>query len=321
MRLPGHVIAVDPANAARSDVLEEALVERAAEAAPAVVRAGRDHVDVGLVGVVRADEPDEEADDRPGRVLGHPRRPVKCWNHSRGSSWWSRRPPHHSSTDPDQEAVVGLDRAAERGVASVIARVDPGDDPGDAANSSEDERARRPRRGSRAGRGRRPRTGAKSQRPSCPSATDGECQADRQPRPAAPGPCLGRHRPAGRAATAQPAAAGDDDQPGRDRQDTAEDGDAPRPRPARPRRPRATPRAAVRGRIVRRPGRGSAPRDSGRTAGGRDDARPGGVGRAVRRRLGAWPVAGRVGHRCHRTVAGRPAADRRSNRVAGQRRA
>ena len=77
------------------------------------VRVGRDHVDVARRRVVLADERDEEPDEPAVRRLAIHDVPVKCWNHSRGSSARIRRPPHHSSTSADDPGVVGLGRAAE----------------------------------------------------------------------------------------------------------------------------------------------------------------------------------------------------------------
>ena len=56
------------------DVFEELVVQRAADALPSVVGAYPDHVDAGLVGVVRADKSDQEADDPITFVLGDPGR-------------------------------------------------------------------------------------------------------------------------------------------------------------------------------------------------------------------------------------------------------
>ena len=70
---PGN--GVDPADAALRHVVEESLVEHPAEAVTPMVRARGDQVDVGPIRVVRADEADQEADERAGGVLGDPRRP------------------------------------------------------------------------------------------------------------------------------------------------------------------------------------------------------------------------------------------------------
>ena len=56
---------------------EELLVQRPADPAPPVVWARRDHVRVRDLGMVGADEPDEEPDEPAAIVLGDPRRPAE----------------------------------------------------------------------------------------------------------------------------------------------------------------------------------------------------------------------------------------------------
>ena len=74
MRLPGQVTA--PTR--RAPRARASSKKRSYSARPSPRRRWfglvADHVDVGLVGAIRADEPDEEADQPPVVVLGDPRR-------------------------------------------------------------------------------------------------------------------------------------------------------------------------------------------------------------------------------------------------------
>ena len=122
-RLPGHVTARHPADATRPDVGEEPLVERPPEPAPPMVRARADHVDVGLVRPVRADEPDEEADQPIPLVLGDPGRAREVLEPQPRQEGVHLRPPHHSSIWPTSRAwSASTGRRRRNSPGSVIGR-------------------------------------------------------------------------------------------------------------------------------------------------------------------------------------------------------
>ena len=79
-----------------------------------MVRAHRDHVDIGRVGVVRAHEPDEEPDRQASGVLHQPRRPAEVLEPQPGQvvvQLPSAPPLVHEGHD---RRVVGVGRSAER---------------------------------------------------------------------------------------------------------------------------------------------------------------------------------------------------------------
>ena len=98
------------------DVLEEALVEPAAEAGPPVVRARADHVDIGIVGVIRADEPDQEPDGTAAIVLGDPRRPGEVLEPQAGEQLVDLPPAPPLIDQADEARMIGLGGAAEADV-------------------------------------------------------------------------------------------------------------------------------------------------------------------------------------------------------------
>ena len=113
MRLPGPGDGADPTRAASPRVLEEALVQGSAESRHPMVRARPDHVDVGLVGAIRADEPDEEADEPPTVVLDDPRRAGEVLEPQPRQDVVEPAAAPPVVDLPDDDGVVGFDRASE----------------------------------------------------------------------------------------------------------------------------------------------------------------------------------------------------------------
>src|SRR4051794_22025127 len=101
------------AGAPRSRVSDEVLVEQPTKPAVPVIRADADHMDVGVVRMVGADEADEEGDRAGVGILGDPRRPSEVLEPE------SRQELVHRATAPpvvdldDEAAMVSLDRATE----------------------------------------------------------------------------------------------------------------------------------------------------------------------------------------------------------------